>query len=168
MIYFTSDTHLADPRVLRIDRRPFQDMREHDAALIANWNAVVRPDDEIWHLGDFMGKAAGDCNHMLQRLNGIKHLIIGNNDPDTVVACGEWETVQHYKELIVDGILLVMCHYPFRTWNQMGKKSINLHGHSHGRLKPLPRQFDVGVDVFDLKPVALNDILSSRLKRVPG
>lgn len=26
----------------------------------------------------------------------------------------------------------------------MGKKSINLHGHSHGRLKPMPRQFDVG------------------------
>ncbi|MBP1885018.1 K+ transporter [Ensifer mexicanus] len=25
----------------------------------------------------------------------------------------------------------------------MGKKSINLRGHSHGRLKPMPRQFDV-------------------------
>lgn len=43
---------------------------------------------------------------------GIKHPIIGNNDPDTVVACGGWKTVQHYKELIVDGVLLVMCHYP--------------------------------------------------------
>jgi len=112
MIYFTSDTHLADPRVLRIDQRPFPGMREHDATLIANWNAVVRPDDEVWHLGDFMGRGAGDCNHMLQRLTGIKHLIIGNNDPDTVVACGGWKTVQHYKELIVDGVLLVMCHYP--------------------------------------------------------
>lgn len=64
--------------------------------------------------------------------------------------------------------MLVMCHYPFRTWNQMGKKSINLHGHSHGRLKPLPRQYDVGVDVFDLKPVTLDEILSSRPKRLKG
>lgn len=167
MIYFTSDTHLADPRVLRIDRRPFPNMVEHDATLISSWNAVVGPDDEVWHLGDFMAKAAGDCGQMLQRLNGVKHLIIGNNDPETVVSCEGWATVQHYKELKIDGILLVMCHYPLRTWNQMGKKSINLHGHSHGRLKPLPRQFDVGVDVFDLKPVALNDILSSRSRRLP-
>jgi calcineurin-like phosphoesterase family protein len=41
----------------------------------------------------------------------------------------------------------------------MGKGSINLHGHSHGRLKPLPRQFDVGVDVWDFRPVRLADIM---------
>ncbi len=41
----------------------------------------------------------------------------------------------------------------------MGKKSINLHGHSHGRLKPMPRQFDVGVDARGLRPVSLVDIL---------
>jgi calcineurin-like phosphoesterase family protein len=29
----------------------------------------------------------------------------------------------------------------------MGKWWVNLHGHSHGRLKPMPRQFDVGVDI---------------------
>ena len=34
----------------------------------------------------------------------------------------------------------------------MGKGWANLHGHSHGRLKSLPRQCDVGVEVgiFDL------------------
>jgi calcineurin-like phosphoesterase family protein len=42
----------------------------------------------------------------------------------------------------------------------MGKKSINLHGHSHGRLKPLPRQFDVGVDAQELRPVTLQQILA--------
>jgi calcineurin-like phosphoesterase family protein len=88
MILFTSDTHLADPRVLKIDRRPFQNMGEHDAAVIANWNATVQPDDEVWHLGDFIGKAAGDCGLVLERLNGTKHLIIGNNDPDSVILCG--------------------------------------------------------------------------------
>jgi calcineurin-like phosphoesterase family protein len=40
----------------------------------------------------------------------------------------------------------------------MGRGAINLHGHSHGRLAPLPRQVDVGVDVFDFRPVTLVDI----------
>ncbi len=44
----------------------------------------------------------------------------------------------------------------------MGKKSINLHGHSHGRLKLLPRQFDVGVDAQSLKPVTLQNILERK------
>ncbi|TCN33771.1 hypothetical protein EV184_10277 [Sinorhizobium americanum] len=41
----------------------------------------------------------------------------------------------------------------------MGKRSVNLHGHSHGRLKPLPRQFDVGVDARGLRPVSLANLL---------
>jgi calcineurin-like phosphoesterase family protein len=56
----------------------------------------------------------------------------------------------------------MLCHYPFRTWNQMGKGSINLHGHSHGRLKPMPRQFDVGVDARDLRPTTLSELLTKR------
>lgn len=44
----------------------------------------------------------------------------------------------------------------------MGKKSINLHGHSHGRLKPLLRQYDVGVDGQDLRPVTLELVLSRK------
>ena len=49
----------------------------------------------------------------------------------------------------------MLCHYPFRTWNGMAQGTINLHGHSHGRLKPLTRQFDVGVDVRDFQPITL-------------
>ncbi len=52
-IFFTSDTHFGDPRVLRIDKRPFKAIPEHDAALIERWNAAVAPADEVWHLGDF-------------------------------------------------------------------------------------------------------------------
>jgi calcineurin-like phosphoesterase family protein len=39
---------------------------------------------------------------------------------------------------------------------------INLHGHSHGRLKPLPRQADAGVDAWDFRPVTLAEILACR------
>ena len=41
--FFTSDTHFGDIRVLRIDKRPFKGVPEHDAALVANWNATVAP-----------------------------------------------------------------------------------------------------------------------------
>ena len=114
MIFFTSDTHFADPRVLRIDRRPFPNM------------------------------------------------VVGNNDPETTTSASGWTSVQHYRELEVDGLHLILCHYAFRTWNKMGKKSINLHGHSHGRLKPFPRQFDVGVDAQLLRPVTLAQIISKQ------
>ncbi|RWX09039.1 hydrolase [Rhizobium leguminosarum] len=162
MIYFTGDTHFGDPRVLRLDRRPFFSMVEHDAALIRNWNETVDPKDEVWHLGDFMSAKTGDCAELLARLNGRKHLIIGNNDPATTTNSPGWESVQHYAELRHDGHHLILCHYAFRTWNQMGKKSINLHGHSHGRLKPLPRQYDVGVDGQELRPVTLEVLLKRK------
>ncbi|MBU1315143.1 MAG: metallophosphoesterase [Alphaproteobacteria bacterium] len=159
MIYFTSDTHFGDARVLRIDRRPFANMVEHDAALIETWNDTIGPDDEVWHLGDVMSsRSTEDAELLLSRLNGRKHLVIGNNDPVPVTQAAAWASVQHYAEIRLGDQLLVLCHYAFRTWNQMSKKSINLHGHSHGRLKPVPRQFDVGVDARRLRPVTLEEL----------
>jgi len=167
VIFFTGDTHFADPRVLRIDRRPFPDMASHDAAIVENWNVVVGQDDDIWHLGDFMSVKGGECAALLAKLNGRKHLIVGNNDPGTTTSSDGWHSVQHYAEIREGGHHLILCHYAFRTWNQIGKGSINLRGHSHGRLKLAPRQFDVGVDSQGLKPVSLTEILDSR-KRTKG
>ena len=59
-VFFTSDTHFNDPRVLRIDRSPFASLAEHDAALIARWNERVTDADEIWHLGDVVGIVVSD------------------------------------------------------------------------------------------------------------
>ena len=159
MIYFTSDTHFGDTRVLRIDRRPFPNMIEHDAAVIANWNRRIGPEDEVWHLGDFAARKPDFAERLLSQFNGRKHLVIGNNDPIETTSGNSWASVQHDAELRLDGHHLILCHYPFRTWNQMGKRSINLHGHSHGRLKPMPRQFDVGVDPRGLLPTTLAELL---------
>jgi calcineurin-like phosphoesterase family protein len=162
MLFFTSDTHFGDTRVLRIDRRPFKTVAAHDEALIRFWNEAVKPSDELWHLGDFARGSAERVAELLAALNGRKHLIIGNNDPPTTVTAIGWASIQHYAEMTVDGQLLILCHYPFRTWNQMGKKSINLHGHSHGRLKKMPRQYDVGVDPQALRPATLQQIIGGK------
>jgi calcineurin-like phosphoesterase family protein len=167
MIYFTSDTHFGDPRVRQIDRRPFANMEDHDEALIANWNARVTPQDEVWHLGDFAYPRRDRTPELLARLNGTKHLIIGNNDPASTVEAQGWASTGYYAELRLEEQVLVLCHYPFRTWNGMGRRSINLHGHSHGRLKPMPRQFDVGVDPRNLHPVTLAELLAPRRAIAP-
>jgi calcineurin-like phosphoesterase family protein len=164
-IFFTSDTHFGDPRGLRIDRRPYRSVAEHDAALAARWNETVSPRDEVWHLGDFAsGGKPERIGGLLAALNGRKHLVIGNNDGEATIRDPAWASVQHYVELTLDGTALVLCHYPFRTWNKMGRGVVDLHGHSHGRLKPMPRQYDVGVDVWDFRPVMLATILASRVK----
>jgi len=165
-VFFTSDTHFGDPRRLRIDRRPFESIEEHDVALIARWNEAVGPDDEVWHLGDVAPRYdRATVTQLLSALNGRNHLIIGNNDPPATTECELWHSAHHYVEIVVDGHLLVLCHYPFRTWNKINKGVIDLHGHSHGKLKELPHQFDVGVDVFDYRPVPLAKILASRKRK---
>jgi calcineurin-like phosphoesterase family protein len=165
-VFFTSDTHFGDPRVLRIDKRPFKTIPEHDEALIVNWNATVSPGDEVWHLGDFALHVRPErIDELLAQLNGRKHLITGNNDGAATLVAKGWESVQAYAELMLDGQAVVMCHYAFRTWKNMGRGWIDLHGHSHGKLKPQTRQYDVGVDAWDYRPVTIETVLGTRRKR---
>jgi calcineurin-like phosphoesterase family protein len=159
-VYFTADTHFGHAGAKSLYRRPFASVADMDAAMVANWNAVVGPDDEVWHLGDFaVRQKAERVAGLLAALRGRKHLIRGNND-DAVVLAAAWESVGDYAEVSVDGVGLVLCHYAFRTWRGMGKGWVNLHGHSHGRLKPLPRQRDVGVDVWGFAPRRLGEIIA--------
>lgn len=161
--FFTSDTHFGDHRVIWMYKRPFATVPEMDAALAANWNAVVGEDDEVWHLGDFAVRYDAErTSALLDRLNGTKHLVVGNNDPATTTEAPAWASVQHYREITVDRIPLVLCHYAFRSWNGMYRGCVNLHGHSHGRLAPMKGQYDAGVDVFPFAPVTLEQILRSR------
>lgn len=158
-LFFTADTHFGDHRTINIQRRPFATTAEMDEAIVARWNAVVEPEDEVWHLGD-VAQRPTDVPSLLARLNGIKHLICGNNDPPGTGDAAGWASVQNYREITIDGTLLVLCHYPFRSWNGQHRRSINLHGHSHGRLKPMLRQFDVGVDARGYRPTTLDALLN--------
>lgn len=163
VVFFTSDTHFGDPRILRLDRRPFASIPEHDASLIQRWNETVSPDDEVWHLGDVALHLPPVRVHaILDALHGRKHLIVGNNDGPATLAWPGWLSVGHYAEIEVEGTWLVLCHYAFRTWNGIGKGRINLHGHSHGKLKPMTRQYDVGVDAWDYRPVTIETIRGRR------
>jgi calcineurin-like phosphoesterase family protein len=161
--FFTGDTHFGHGATLGLLKRPFADVASMDAAMVARWQAVVGPGDEIWHLGDFaLGPGLKRASALLDALPGRKHLIAGNNDPPATRNLPGWASVADYAELTLDGTLLVLCHYPFRSWSGMAKGALNLHGHSHGRMKPLPRQIDVGVDVWDFTPIPAERLLGAR------
>ena len=162
-IFFTSDTHFGHGGALGLYRRPFASVAAMNEALVERWNETVGPDEVVWHLGDFaIRQRPVAVAELLARLNGRKHLVPGNNDPPATTELDGWESVLPYAETAVGDVSLVLCHYPFRSWRGMGKGWVNLHGHSHGRLKPQPRQFDVGVDVWGFRPVTLDEILHRR------
>jgi calcineurin-like phosphoesterase family protein len=165
-VFFTSDTHFGHSGARSLYRRPFASVAEMDAAMLVRWNATVAPEDEVWHLGDFaVGLGTVALKELLARLHGRKHLVTGNNDGAGTTTLAGWATIQAYAEVQVDGLDLVLCHYAFRTWRNMGRGWLNLHGHSHGRLKPLPRQADVGVDSWDFRPVTLAQIVLRKRDR---
>jgi len=162
-VFFTSDTNFGHGGALGLYGRPFASVTAMNEAMVERWNETVGSDDVVWHLGDFaIRQHPSVVADLCTRLNGRKHLVAGNNDPPPTRELTGWESVQSYIEIEADSVSLVLCHYPFRSWRGMGKGWVNLHGHSHGRLKPLPRQFDVGVDVWGFRPVTLSEILHSR------
>lgn len=158
-VFFTADTHFGHGGALGLYRRPFASVAEMNAAMVSRWNTAVRPGDEVWHLGDFaVDLPSEERAALLGALAGRKHLVAGNNDGPATIGLAGWASVVPYAEIAVDGQNLVLCHYPFRTWRGSTRGWINLHGHSHGRLKPLPRQHDAGVDVHAFSPVTLDEI----------
>ena len=165
-VWFTADTHFGHAGAIGRFRRPFRSVQEMDEALVAGWNAVVRPQDEVWHLGDFAVRASAEqVSTLLARLNGRKHLITGNNDGPATLAATGWTSIAAYADIEVEDVRLILCHYPFRTWDGMYKGALNLHGHSHGQLAGMARQVDVGVDVWNFRPVRLGTIRKRRPRR---
>lgn len=162
--YFTADTHfghklMISPTIAR--PRPFADTREMDEVLVANWNAVVRPDDLVYHLGDFSfglhDKAR--VRSIFERLQGRKVLILGNHDYGdrngnaVAEAISElpWELVTQQLLVDVDDGQKVFCaHYAQRTWPGIRRGNWHFFGHSHGAMAPLGRSRDVGVDCADV------------------
>lgn len=161
MIFFTSDTHFGHANILEYSHRPFATVEAMDEALIANWNTVVHPSHEVWHLGDFVCGRAGKANarRYRERLNGRIHLILGNHD-NAKALDGLFETIQDVKYLRTNGHRFFLSHYAHRVWRNSHHGSYHLYGHSHGELPGRRRSMDVGVDAQRYFPIAMEDVLS--------
>ena len=164
--FFTADTHFGHAGVLHMSRRPFADIAEHDEMLVAAWNAVVGPRDEVWHLGDFaMGSSPERCAALFRRLRGRKILVRGNHDKPRVTSLG-WHEQHDLVSRKIDGARVIMCHFPMRAWPGAWRGAIHLFGHTHGMLPDTSQSCDVGVDRWSYAPVTLGQI-RERLAETP-
>ena len=79
MRWFTSDQHFWHNNVIRYCDRPFASVEEMNEAMVANWNAMVHPEDTVVSVGDF-SMAFRPVELFTPRLVGHKTLVCGNHD----------------------------------------------------------------------------------------
>lgn len=171
-IWLASDTHFFHENILKYCNRPFETVEAMNDALVANWNSVVKPDDHVYHLGDFCFGNVEKWNWCLEpgRLNGHIHLILGNHDPDRVFREGtlieRFDSIDYQKTLIIEGWTVILNHFPFLSFsNNLDHKAMQLFGHIHsgpdgignvmaGGKELQWNQYDVGVDNNNYTPVS--------------
>ena len=171
MIYFTSDLHLGHGNIIKHCARPFRDVDEMDAALIANWRARVKDGDTVYILGDLFFRAAYGHEGVLKRLPGIKHLIVGNHDKNWMkrVRLPEFfASVQPALKINHGHNRLFLCHCPVLEFNA----DYMVHGHVHNNRSdpdwPLFRASDkalnAGVEINNYMPVTFEELKANNEK----
>ena len=152
-VYFTSDSHFRHNQSFIFEARGYKDRYEHDDALITKINEVVRPQDTLFHLGDFcLNITPPEFEEILRRINCDNIAYIWGNHNSCIrrvyeetiageyqrndievypYAVGKITYLGYYKELIVNGHMIVIHHYPHQIFNQMQKGAWQLSGHSH-------------------------------------
>ena len=171
-LWFTSDTHFGHANILHFSNRPFKDVQEMDETIISRWNETVPEDGIIFHLGDFCHGGSSEWNNLTHRLNGRKFLILGNHDMKYYRQgfLGMFEYVSQQMTIRVGGQTIILNHNPFLAYGGSYRDVWQLFGHVHSgpnsntgldypRLQYLfPRQYDVGVDNNDFRPVSFCEI----------
>lgn len=154
-IFVTSDNHYFHKNIMKFcpQTRPFTDIGDMTEKMILAHNRVVRPEDDVYFLGDFSFGNATQTRDVIHRLNGRLHLVYGNHD--RVIECNHdiqklFTSVQDYKFLKVGDKELAMFHYPIDgEWRNSHRGSYHIHGHLHNST-PLHQQkyrrMDVGID----------------------
>jgi calcineurin-like phosphoesterase family protein len=110
-------------------RRGFSSIEEHDEHIIAKWNSVVNKRDVTYILGD-MTMEKSSPYPLLDRLNGLKHVVLGNHDrrqdvPHLLQYVESVGGMIQYK-----GVILTHCPiHPDPNLNIVSKK----HSRTHSR-----------------------------------
>jgi len=160
-LFFTADQHFGHDRIIELAGRPFSSVDEMDEEIIRRHNERISRSDDVYFVGDFSHKGSREyIQKVFSRLNGRKHLIIGNHDHRDVLKL-PWSSVPSHFKRIKDreGRTFVLCHYAQRSWDKMYKGSFHFFGHTHGRLKGLGKSTDVGVDAWDFAPVTADEAI---------
>ena len=142
-VFLTSDTHFGHAGVCRFTEadgvtkiRPWTDPDEMDEEMIKRWNATVRPNDKVYHLGDVVINRKS--LKTLSRLNGDKVLIRGNHD---IFRDDEYRL--YFRELRAYHVMngMILSHIPLHEAS-LGRFGVNIHGHLHSNRVKKARGID--------------------------
>ena len=130
MIWFTSDTHFGHENVLKFTDRPWETIQQMNSVIVANINARVGMNDELYILGDFSFKmTAQDAYGLRKKITCKKvHLVPGNHDKDWTqpAVSRAFITEPPICVLKIDGQKIVMSHFPMADWQCMSHGSWHL------------------------------------------
>lgn len=170
-LWFIADTHIGHANVIKYDRRPYSNIREHDEDLIKKWNVTIPKDGKVFHLGDFGFGSRGYLLNVISRLNGEIYFVRGNHDKSMKGPLLQYIKCDlPYCEISVEDRflpqkkrLVVLCHYPFESWNKKHFGSWHLHGHVHScftdkKLMQIKNRLDVGVRNRNYSPTSFLEL----------
>lgn len=158
--WFTSDFHFDHFNIIKYcsqTRGQFNNVQEMNDAIIESFNSYVKKNDEVYFLGDFCFDHR-KISYFSKKLNGKFVFIAGNHDKINK-SYEYFYKIDKYFEINISKQKIVMCHYPFASWNGVRKGSIHLHGHTHGNLYPIGKRLDVGIDTHNLCPYSYEEII---------
>jgi len=165
-----SDTHFGHDKMYRFTNddgsliRPWaKDAAEGDEIMIENWNAVVRPDDRVYHLGDVAIPRRAIAT--LGKLNGRIILIKGNHDIFKLK-----DYLPYVQDIRATHKLdrFLLSHIPIHQKSLARWTQGNIHGHMHSNIvmkrglfksKPDKRYINVSVEQTNQTPVNYEEIL---------
>lgn len=166
MNYYVSDLHLGHENIIKLTNRPFENIEQMNEILIKKWNKKVSNDDDVYIIGDLFFKSSTDVEEMLKRLNGIKHLIIGNHDKTWIENVDLKKYFKTITEFITinDGLRdITLCHYPLVSF----EGRFHIHGHIHNNtkdifwetLKKMDKVLNASVEINNFEPVTFDQLL---------
>lgn len=160
---YTSDPHFWHKNIIKYcpETRNFDSVEEMNSTILSNWNAKVKPDDEVYILGDV---AFGKNFDFINKLNGRLFLTPGNHDHKLLKECSDkFEHIDKIMEVKDGDYRLILCHYRFYEWDGFYRDNVlHFHGHSHGAIPSTKKAIDIGMDnpLWNFQPVTLEEVLA--------
>lgn len=178
MIYFTSDLHFNHDRAFIYSPRGFPNVEEMNEAIVERFNSIVKPDDDLYVLGDLCLGPDIEANRvLLSRLNGLLHVTWGNHD--TARRKQLYAELPNFVEarmvipLKYRGYNFYLSHYPTITGNLNEKflkqMTLNLYGHTHqdtNFYEDRPYMYHVGVDSHNCYPIAIDQVIDDMKEKI--